>query len=215
MSYTYSTLTSAIQNYTDNAETTFVANIPNFIESAEQRILNAVDLQYFRKNVSGVTTADNQYLAVPTDYLASFSLSISSSGVKTFLLQKDVNFLQEYTPDPTTTGTPIYYAYFDTNNFLLAPTPSTGFTSELHYFYRPASLTAAGDSGTTWLSTNAPNAMLYGTLVEAYIYMKGEPDMMTLYQERFNESLVRLKDYGEARENLDAYRNGLPERPRT
>jgi hypothetical protein len=215
MSYTYSTLTSAIQNYTDNAETTFVANIPNFIESAEQRILNAVDLQYFRKNVSGVTTADNQYLAVPTDYLASFSLSISSSGVKTFLLQKDVNFLQEYTPDPTTTGTPIYYAYFDTNNFLLAPTPSTGFTSELHYFYRPASLTAAGDSGTTWLSTNAPNAMLYGTLVEAYIYMKGEPDMMTLYQERFNESLVRLKDYGEARENSDAYRNGLPERPRT
>ena len=185
MSYTYSTLTSAIQNYTDNAETTFVANIPNFIESAEQRILNAVDLQYFRKNVSGVTTADNQYLAVPTDYLASFSLSISSSGVKTFLLQKDVNFLQEYTPDPTTTGTPIYYAYFDTNNFLLAPTPSTGFTSELHYFYRPASLTAAGDSGTTWLSTNAPNAMLYGTLVEAYIYMKGEPDMMTLYQERW------------------------------
>jgi hypothetical protein len=174
MSYTYSTLTSAIQNYTDNAETTFVANIPNFIESAEQRILNAVDLQYFRKNVSGVTTADNQYLAVPTDYLASFSLSISSSGVKTFLLQKDVNFLQEYTPDPTTTGTPIYYAYFDTNNFLLAPTPSTGFTSELHYFYRPASLTAAGDSGTTWLSTNAPNAMLYGTLVEAYIYMRGE-----------------------------------------
>ena len=215
MSYTLSTLTSAIQNYTDNAETTFVANIPNFIESAEQRILNAVDLQYFRKNVLGVTTADNEYLAVPTDYLASFSLSISISGVKTFLLQKDVNFLQEYTPNPTTTGTPIYYAYFDTNTFLLAPTPNAGFTSELHYFYRPASLTAAGDSGTTWLSTNAPNAMLYGTLVEAYIYMKGEPDMMTLYQERFNESLVRLKDYGEARENSDAYRNGLPERPRT
>tara|TARA_R100001369_G_scaffold37115_1_gene62560 strand:+ start:1983 stop:2630 length:648 start_codon:yes stop_codon:yes gene_type:complete len=215
MSYTLSTLTSAIQNYTDNAETTFVANIPNFIESAEQRILNAVDLQYFRKNVLGVTTADNEYLAVPTDYLAAFSLSISVSGVKTFLLQKDVNFLQEYTPNPTTTGTPIYYAYFDTNTFLLAPTPNAGFTSELHYFYRPASLTAAGDSGTTWLSANAPNAMLYGTLVEAYIYMKGEPDMMTLYQERFNESLIRLKDYGEARENSDAYRNGLPERPRT
>ena len=215
MSYTLATLKTAVQNYTDNSETTFVSSLPDFIESAEQRILNAVDLQYFRKNATGTTSANNQYLAVPTDYLASFSLSFNVSSSKTFLLQKDVNFLQEYTPNPATTGAPIYYAYFDNDTFLLAPTPDEAYTTELHYFYRPASLSAGSDSGTTWLSTNAPNAMLYGTLVEAYIFMKGEPDMMALYQERFNESLVRLKDYGEARENSDAYRSGLPERPRT
>jgi|TARA_R110002020_G_scaffold20119_1_gene68936 hypothetical protein len=215
MSYTFGTLKTAIQNYTDNSETTFVSSLPDFIESAEQRILNAVDLQYFRKNATGTTTSGNQFLLVPTDYLASFSLSFEVSSSKTFLLQKDVNFLQEYTPNPATTGAPIYYAYFDNNSFLLAPTPDASYTTELHYFYRPASLTSGSDSGTTWLSTNAPNAMLYGTLVEAYIFMKGEPDMMNLYQERFNESLIRLKDYGEARENSDAYRRGLVERERT
>jgi hypothetical protein len=215
MSYTYSTLKSAIQNYTDSTETTFVANLDNFIETAEQRILNSIDLQYFRKNVEGTVTADNQYLAVPSDYLASFSLSVVSDSNKEFLLEKDVNFVQSINPNSATTGTPKYYAFFDINNFILAPTPSANATAELHYFYRPNSLTAGGDSGTTWLSTNAPNAMLYGSLVEAYIYLKGEPDLMKLYTDRFMESLVRLKDYGEARENSDAYRRGLPTRERS
>ncbi len=215
MSFTYSTLKSAIQAYADNTETTFVANLDNFIKAAEQRILNSIDLQYFRKNVSGTVTADNQYLAVPTDYLASFSLSVVNSSNKEFLLEKDVNYIQSVNPNSTTTGVPKYYAYFDINNFILAPTPSANAVAELHYFYRPASLTAAGDSGTTWLSTNAPNAMLYGSLVEAYIYMKGEPDVMKSYTDRFMESLVRLKDYGEARENSDAYRRGLPTRERS
>ena len=215
MSYTYSTLKSAIQNYTDSTETTFVANLDNFIETAEQRILNSIDLQYFRKNVTGTVTANDQYLGVPTDYLASFSLSVVSSSSKEFLLEKDVNYIQSVNPNSATTGVPKYYAYFDIDNFILAPTPSADAVAELHYFYRPASLTAAGDSGTTWLSTNAPNAMLYGSLVEAYIYMKGEPDMMKLYTDRFMESLVRLKDYGEARENSDAYRQGLPTRERS
>jgi|TARA_R110000803_G_scaffold178150_1_gene240548 hypothetical protein len=215
MSYTYSTLKSAIQEYTDNVETTFVSNLNNFIQAAEQRILNSIDLQYFRKNVSGTVTADNQYLTVPDDYLASFSLSVVSSSSKEFLLEKDVNYIQSVNPNSATTGVPKYYAYFDIDNFILAPTPSADAVAELHYFYRPASLTAAGDSGTTWLSTNAPNAMLYGSLVEAYIYMKGEPDMMKLYTDRFMESLVRLKDYGEARENSDAYRQGLPTRERS
>ena len=215
MSFTYSTLKSAIQNYADNTETTFVANLDNFIKAAEQRILNSIDLQYFRKNVSGTVTADNQYLAVPTDYLASFSLSVVNSSNKEFLLEKDVNYIQSVNPNSATTGVPKYYAYFDINNFILAPTPSANAVAELHYFYRPASLTAAGDSGTTWLSTNAPNAMLYGSLVEAYIYMKGEPDVMKSYTDRFMESLVRLKDYGEARENSDAYRRGLPTRERS
>jgi hypothetical protein len=215
MSYTYSTLKSAIQNYTDSTETTFVANLDNFIETAEQRILNSIDLQYFRKNVTGTVTANDQYLGVPTDYLASFSLSVISSSNKEFLLEKDVNFVQSINPNSATTGTPKYYAFFDINNFILAPTPSANAVAELHYFYRPDSLTAGGDSGTTWLSTNAPNAMLYGSLVEAYIYLKGEPDLMKLYTDRFMESLVRLKDYGEARENSDAYRRGLPTRERS
>jgi len=215
MSYTYSTLKSAIQNYTDSTETTFVANLDNFIKAAEQRILNSIDLQYFRKNVTGTVTANDQYLGVPTDYLASFSLSVISSSNKEFLLEKDVNFVQSINPNSATTGTPKYYAFFDINNFILAPTPSANAVAELHYFYRPDSLTAAGDSGTTWLSINAPNAMLYGSLVEAYIYLKGEPDLMKLYTDRFMESLVRLKDYGEARENSDAYRQGLPTRERS
>ena len=215
MSYTYSTLKSAIQNYTDSTETTFVANLDNFIKAAEQRILNSIDLQYFRRNVTGTVTANDQYLGVPTDYLASFSLSVISSSNKEFLLEKDVNFVQSINPNSATTGTPKYYAFFDINSFILAPTPSANAVAELHYFYRPDSLTAGGNSGTTWLSTNAPNAMLYGSLVEAYIYLKGEPDLMKLYTDRFMESLVRLKDYGEARENSDAYRQGLPTRERS
>jgi len=216
MSYTYAQLKSAIQNYADNAETTFVASIPDFIESAEQTILNSIDLQYFRKNVTGVTsgTGTDPYLQVPSDCLASFSLSVLNGTTKEFLLEKDVNFVQSFNPT-SATGVPRYYAYFDINNFILAPTPAAVYTAELHYFYRPNSLTAAGENGTTWLSENAPNAMLYGSLIEAYIYMKGEPDIMKSYQDRFLQSLERLKDYGEARENSDAYRKGLPTRPRT
>ena len=218
MSYTYAQLKAAIQNYTDNTETSFVANIDDFIRSAEQTILNSIDLQYFRKNVAGVTsgTGTNPYLQVPSDYLASFSLSVLNGTTKEFLLEKDVNYIQSVNPTDAT-GVPKYYAYFDINNFILAPTPAEVYTAELHYFYRPISLTSAtvGDSGTTWLSENAPNAMLYGSLVEANIYMKGEQDLQQLYNERFLRSLERLKDYGEARENSDAYRKGLPTRPRT
>ena len=215
MSYTYSQLKTAIQEFTDNTESTFVSNLNNFIEAAEQRILNSVDLQYFRANATGTLTDGNQYLAMPTDYLASFSLSITSANSKTFLLEKDVNFLQEYNPNSATTGAPVYYAPFDNSNFLLSPTPDSNYVTELHYFYRPDSLTTTGDSGTTWLSINAPNAMLYGSLHEAYIFMKGEPDLLQQYEKRFIESMVRLKDYAEARENSDAYRRGLPNRARS
>jgi len=215
MSFTYSELTSAIQNYTDNTETSFVANIPNFIETAEQTILNSIDLQYFRKNVTGSSSTSNRYLQVPSDYLASFSLSVLNSSTKEFLEEKDVNFIQSYNPNASITGTPKYYAFFDIENFILAPTPDADYTMELHYFYRPSSLVLAGDNGTTWLSKNAPNAMLYGSLIEANIFMKGEADVMKMYQERFMQSLERLKDYGEARENSDAYRQGLPSRART
>ena len=230
MSFTYGTLKTAIQQYADNAETSFVANLPLFIRAVEERILKSVDLTDFRKNVTGTLQANSQFLAVPSDYLSSFSLSAAYDGTqavagiiaKTFLLQKDVNFIQTYTPAPQDTtpallqvGVPLYYALFDTDNFVVAPVPDDKYKMELHYFYRPQSLTALADSGTTWLSEYAPNAMLFGSLVEATVYMKGESDIMQMYNERFSESVARLKDYAEARENSDAYRRGLPERRRS
>ena len=215
MAFTFAQLKTAIQEYTENTETTFVSNIDDFIRAAEDRIFYLVDLEYFRKNATSAVSQNDPFLSLPTDFLASFSLSITNSSSKEFLLQKDVNFIQEYNPNSATTGTPKYYARFDVDNMILAPTPDSNYVCEFHYFYRPASLTAGADSGTTWLSTNAPNALLYGSLYEAYIYMKGEPDMLQLYDKQFTEALSRLKDLAEARENADAYRRGLPERPRT
>ena len=216
MSYTYAQLKTAIQDYTENTESSFVTNLPTFIKNAETRIFKLVDLELFRKNAtSSMSTGGDPYLSVPSDYLASFSLSITVSSEKQFLLQKDVNFVQEYNPKPATTGVPKYYAFFDIDNFIVAPTPDSAYPVELHYYYKPTSLTAGADSGTTWLSENAPNAMLYGSLVEAYTYMKGEQDMLTMYEKQFTEALTRIKDLAEARENSDAYRRGLPDRPRS
>lgn len=209
MSFTYTQLKTAIQDYTENTETTFVTNLPTFIRLAEERILKSVQLNLFRKNATANATANNQYYACPSDFLAPYSLSFTGSdGDKVFIQFKDVSFLQTYTPDTTTTGVPKYYAVFDVSNFLLAPTPSTTYTGELHYFYRPASLTAGSSSGTTWLSINAELSLLYGALVEAYIFMKGEQDMMAYYDKRFTESLSGLKMLGEAKETTDEYRTG-------
>ena len=208
MSFTLTTLTQSIQDWTENDESTFVAEIPFFIKNAEERIFKTVDLDYFRKNVEGTSTSGNKFLQKPSDYMTTFSLSLSNSGSSVFLLQKDVNFIQEFNPDPTVTGTPVYYAQFDVGNFILAPTPNADFAVELHYYYRPASLTT-DDSGSTWISTNAPDALLYGTLVEAYTFMKGEKDILDLYNGRFLESLSRLKNYAEGRNYSDAYREGL------
>ena len=215
MAFTFAQLKTAIQEYTENTETTFVSNVDDFIRAAEDRIFYLVDLEYFRKNATSAVSQNDPFLSLPTDFLASFSLSITNSSSKEFLLQKDVNFIQEFNPNSATTGTPRYYARFDVDNMILAPTPDSNYVCEFHYFYRPASLTAGADSGTTWLSTNAPNALLYGSLYEAYIYMKGEPDMLQLYDKQFTEALSRLKDLAEARENADAYRQGLPTMPRT
>jgi hypothetical protein len=215
MAFTFAQLKTALQDYTENTETSFVTNLPTFITAAEDRIFKLVDLEYFRKNATSAVTQNDPYLSLPTDFLASFSLSITNSSSKEFLLHKDVNYIQEYNPNPATTGTPKYYAVFDVDNLILAPTPDSNYVCEFHYYYRPTSLTAGADSGTTWLSTNAPNALLYGSLVEAYIYMKGEQDMLQLYEKQFTEAVSRLKDLAEARENSDAYRRGLPDRPRT
>ena len=209
MSFTLTTLTASVQEWTQNDESTFVAEIPFFIKNAEERIFKVVDLEYFRKNATGVMTSGNKFLQKPSDWLANFSLSfVNSSSENVFLLQKDVNYLQEFHPNPSSTGTPRFYASFDVNNFIVAPTPNSNFTVEVHYYYRPASLTT-DDSGLTWISTNAPDALLYATLIEAYTFMKGENDLLQLYTARFTEAISRLKIYAEAKENTDAYREGL------
>jgi len=215
MSFTLTTLKTAIQDYADNSETSFVNNLPNFIKAAEEKIFKSIDLDIFRKNVTSAFTSSDAFLTVPADYLASFSLQITTSGSEDFLLQKDVNFIREYAPSSSTTGVPKYYARFDEDNFIVAPTPNSNYTLQLNYYFRPASLTAGADSGTTWISTNAPFALLYGSLVEASIFMKSEPDTIQSYNGLYGQYLERLKDLGEARENTDGYRSGLPSRPRT
>jgi hypothetical protein len=216
MSFTYAQLKQAITDYTENDETSFVNNLPLFIRQAEERILKNVQLSLFRKNVQATATISNPYLAVPSDYLAAFSLSMrGDDGDRFFLEFKDPSFLQSYTPDSTTIGAPRYYAVFDLDNFLLAPTPDAAYTAELHYFYRPASLTAGAEGGTTWLSENAEMAMLYGALIEAYIYMKGEQDVLSAYNSRFQEALVGIKMLGEAKETTDEYRKGKVIRDKT
>jgi len=216
MSFTYDQLKTAIQDYTENDETSFVNNIPLFIRIAEERILKNVQLSLFRKNATASTTASNKFLACPGDFLAPFSLSLAGTdGDKFFIDFKDPSFIQTYTPDSTTTGSPRYYAVFDVDNFILAPTPNTTFTAELHYFYRPNSLTAGSGSGTTWLSENAEMAMLYGALIEAYIYMKGEQDVMGMYAGRFQEAITGVKMLGEAKETTDEYRTGKVIRAKT
>ena len=209
MSFTYLQLKDAIKAYTEYEETSFVNNIPLFIRLSEERILKNVQLSLFRKNATAQTTSGIQYIKVPSDFLAPFSMSMTgANGDKFFLDFKDPSFVQEYTPDPTTTGLPRYYCVFDVSNFLMAPTPNAAFTAELHYYYRPESLTAGSDSGTSWLSENAEMTLLYGALIEAYIYMKGEQDIMAYYDKRFQESLLPLKMLGEAKETTDEYRTG-------
>tara|TARA_R100001163_G_C5059210_1_gene195857 strand:+ start:1574 stop:2215 length:642 start_codon:yes stop_codon:yes gene_type:complete len=212
---TYSELKSLIQNYLQNTETTFVSDLPNLIKQAEERILKTVNLPVFKKNVSGTLTTGNQYLSTPSDFLDNFSLSFTDTSAQTFLLYKDVNFIREAYPNATITGTPKHYALFDDTTFIVGPTPSSDFVVELHYFYRPLSITAGADSGTTWLSTNAINALLYGTLLESYVYMKGEPDLMTQYERRFLEALARLKNLGEGDNTVDTYRDDVVRVQRT
>ena len=209
MSFTLATLKTAIQDYTENTETTFVNNLPLFIRAAEERILKSVQLSFFRKNVTANFSASDQFLAIPSDFLAPFSLSFTDgSSNKNFLDFKDVNFLQEFTPNAATTGTPTYYAVFDVRNFIIAPTPVSALAVELHYYYRPGSLTAGGDSGTTWLSENAELALLYGSLYEAYTFMKGEADVLQNYNARLVEAITALKVLGEAKEVTHEYRAG-------
>ena len=204
MAFTFTTLKTAIEDYTDNSEATFVSQLTRFILNAEERILKQCQLDVFRKNVAGSLTASNKFLTKPTDFLAPFSLSVINSSNNEFLLYKHVTFLQDYTPNPATEGVPLYYGDWDENTFLVAPTPSSALSVELHYFYRPTSITTASD-GTSWLGDNAELTLLYGALVEAYIFMKGEQDLLAAYEGRFQESMQWLKNLGEAEQVTDQY----------
>ena len=208
MSWTYTTLKSAIQDYTQNTESTFVADLAIIITQAEQRIIKSVELPNFRKNVTGNLSSGNQYLATPSDYLYPYSLAtIDTDGNYTYLLSTDVSFIREAYPAIATTGNPKHYAQFDDNTFIVGPTPSSSLDAELHYFYIPESISASAD-GTSWLGTNAPEVLLYGSLVEAYTFMKGEPDILVTYEKRFQEALQKLTLQSDGYNRKDAYRDG-------
>lgn len=189
---------------TGNATFTSTEQINTFIRQAEQRIYNSVQMPDFRKNVTGNMTTGNKYLNVPSDWLATYSLAvIAADGSQTYLLNKDVEFIRESYPDPTDTGTPAYYAIFDDTTFILGPTPDDDYNSELHYFYYPASIV---DAGTSWLGNNFDSVLLYGSLLEAYTFMKGEKDVIDNYTGRYNEALALLKQLGEGKDRQDMYR---------
>jgi len=208
----YTELKTAIQEYAENTETTFVSNLDTFIRQAEERINHSLRLPDFKKNSTGTTTASNPYLALPPDYLASFSLASIVAGVHDYLLYKDVAFLREAFPLAATEGTPRFYAQWDDDTLLLAPTPNANLTMELHYFADPPSIVT---STTSWVGDNAESMLLYGCLVEAYTFMKGEPDLIELYDTRYKEALDRFKDLGEARSRKDAFREIELMRPPT
>lgn len=206
MAWTYTTLVQAIKDYVDNTETTFVSQIDQFIANAEERILYEVQLPDFRTNATGNITSGTKYLTMPTDWVAPFSLSIVLSSQYYFLENKDVNFLQESYPLTTETNRPLYYAIYDSLNFLLAPVPDQAYVAEIHYFYKPTGLSSG--NATSWLGTNASDALLYACLIEAYVFMKGDQELMIYYKTRYDESVMRLKNLGEGRMRKDVYTGG-------
>ena len=215
----YATLFETIKGYvendfpntswTDSAGTgtvtfTSTEQINTFIQEAEQRVFNSVQIPDLRKNVTGNCTINNKYLSVPSDWLANFSLAvIDGSGIQEFLLNKDVEFIRSCYPSPTDTGMPKYYAIFDQNSYILGPTPDASYNMELHYFYYPQSIVTAG---TSWLGDKFDSVLLYGSLLEAYTYMKGEKDVLDNYTARYNEALAMLKQLGEGKNRQDMYR---------
>lgn len=197
-------------SWTDSAGTgtatlTSTEQVNTFIKQAEQRIYNSVQILALRKNVTGVTTSGNKYLSTPSDWLANFSLAVvdPTTGGYEYLLDKDVNYIREAFPYPATTGKPTHYAYFDEDSYILGPTPDAAYTVELHYFYYPTSIV---DAGTSWVGDNFDSVLLYGSLLEAYTFMKGEKDVLDNYVARYNESLAMLKQLSEGKNRQDMYR---------
>ena len=214
----YTELSDAIQAYTENTEANFIAEIPVFVRQAEQRIYNTVQFPSLRRNVTGMVSTTTPYLSAPSDYLATYSLAvIDADGNYEYLLNKDVNFIRQAYPSASDTGLPRYYALFgpsvsgstisDYLTFIMGPKPDAEYEVELHYYYYPESITVAADEE-TWLGNNFDSVLLYGSLVEAYTYMKGEQDMMALYNGKYQEALALAKRLGDGMERQDAYRSG-------
>tara|TARA_R100000963_G_C4643089_1_gene106846 strand:+ start:1821 stop:2462 length:642 start_codon:yes stop_codon:yes gene_type:complete len=206
MAWTYTTLKSAIQDYLQTTDSDFVSTLPTIVTQAEDRLLKSIQLPDFRKNQTGTITQHNKYLSLPDSFLAPYSLAIDNSGYE-FLLFKDVNFIREAYPVATTYGVPKYYAIFNESSIILGPSPTAEYTAELHYFYKPESITVAS-SGTSWLGDNAESSLLYGCLVEAYTFLKGDQDLMQLYATRYEAAIGELKELGEGYNTTDSYRSG-------
>ena len=202
-----SNLWYVIQDYTENFEASFVANIPNFVQLAEERVYNSVQIPAIRKSQVGNVTAGNPYLTLPSDWLATFSVAAIDPGTfaYTYMLDKDSNFIREAFPYPAVTGMPTHYAQFNANSLLLGPTPDVSYAVELNYYYYPESIVTAG---TSWLGDNFETVLLYGSLREAYQYMKGEADITGQYEAKYQESLDLLKNLGDGKNRMDAYRCG-------
>ena len=209
----YAQLVEAIKGYTENdfpdttgsGGMTSTEQVNTFIVNAEERVFNSVQLLDLRKNVTGNVTANNKYLSVPSDWLANFSLAVidPTTGEYEYLLNKDVSYIRQAYPSPTDTGKPLYYAFFDVDSYILGPTPDQNYLMELHYFYYPQSITEAG---TSWLGDNFESVLLYGSLLEAYTFMKGEADVIQEYQKRYDDALAMLKQLGEGKNRQDMYR---------
>ena len=213
---TYAELVIAVSDYCENTFPTVDMNI--MIEQAEQRIYNTVQISNLRKNVTGTVTSGNKYLSAPDDFLSTYSLAVySTNGDYLYLLNKDVNFIRDAYPNPTDTGKPKHYAIFGPQSadvkeltFILGPTPDATYSAELHYYYYPESIVTAGQ---TWLGDNFDSALLNGTMLEAIAYMKGEPDLVTLYKERYESAIFLLKNLGDGKQRMDAYRDGQVRNP--
>lgn len=211
------TLRATIRAYSENDFPNTVGSggltsdqqVDTFITQAEKRIYNSVQFTNFRRNVTGTGTGNNKYLTTPGDFLAVYSLAVvnPTTGEYEYLLNKDVNYIRAAYPGPNTTGVPKYYALFDDDTFILAPTPAVNYTFELHYFYYPQSITTA-PNGETWLGDNFDMALLYGALCEAAVFMKGEPDVIASYNKRYEEAMILAKRMGDGMERRDAYRSG-------
>ena len=203
----YSALVTLIQDYCESTESSFVSNIPTFVQLAEERIYNSVQIPAIRKNVTGTMTINLQYFQLPSDWLSTFSLAVidPTTGDYEYLLNKDVNFIRDSYPPPNSTGKPKYYAIWNNASMILGPTPDLAYTAELHYYYYPASIVTAG---TSWVGDNFETVLLYGSLREAYTYLKGEQDMMQYYDQKYQEAVAQLKRLGDGLDRQDAYRSG-------
>lgn len=203
---TYAELKQYIQDYLENSETTFVSYLDKMIHLAEEDIYRQVQLKDLKATATGSLSASTRSLTLPSDFLAPYYFRLTTSGSEDTLLQKDVNFIYEVYPADSTEGAPRFYAIEDDDNIIFGPVPDAAYTYELHYYYKPASLTAGGDSGTTWLSTNGEQALLFGCLIQGYIFMKGDQDVMNHYKEQYAQAIANLKLISEGRADKDTYR---------